>query len=756
MPIVAKHVRLTNSGKLPDIFLTSKVQASADLADARLGKLYFVVQINAPWAHAASLGSSIINVIGREYYRQAGSVPLDDFERAIAKANRLIDQLAREGDQTLPENFHALVALVVGDELHIAFAGAAEAYFLRGGKLNLVTEPGIGNNEAAQTFNNLVTGELSNEDIILLGSPGLYSVITSDDLESALKQPLHAAGLALAKRLQAVRYRTANAIIIGIASLQGAENTALADEQETIYLDQRLESTWALVRYYSLMALRPLGQGLYWLAKYVQSGLIGLGRRLKELWQKTLQPKLKSWAKQTRENSQLSQRLTHLLHKLPKLPLLPNLPAIPRLSSIQIPNANQNKPGIPVHHYTAQKTSSKKFGLGRLPRPIPMITELGKQFRAAIRRSPRLWYMIIAFVLLGSIAASVQLRGENKADSPVANQATIEEMKSLIVEAKQAKIYGNSSKARQLYLEALAKGELVKSNPKLAGQAGNLLGSTKTELAGLAGATELTAATPLVTVPDVISTAAIHEGSLYYVTEGGDLKQLLLTGGEATSLADLPESQTAHQLLIDSANHQLHLQTYTGAVYSYNLINKKLSEQLLDQERFPISTGLGLFNNTLYLLDPAKSEIWKYPLAETDTKKLTPYLKTNKVNLANAVDLAIDGSIFTLDKTGKVIKFTRGNLADFAPAAVPEPFNKIANPLGFFADESADRYYLADRGNANLPPRIIELDKTGKFIHQYFLPQRWQDDIKQLIANPKNHRAWVLVEKELYEFTLLR
>lgn len=746
MPIVAKHVRLTNSGKLPDLFLTAKVQAPTDLADINLGKLYFVVQINTPWNHAASIGSSIINVIGREYYRQAGAIPLDDFERAIAKANRLIDQLAREGDQTLPANFHALVALAVADEIHIAYAGTAEAYFMRDGKLNLITEPGQPKDEPSQTFNNLITGELSAGDVVFLGSPGLYSVITSDDLQALLQQPLHQAGLALAKRLQSARYRAANAIILNFQSLQNQENTTLNNQSDTIYLDQRLESTWELVKYYSLIALRPPGKALNWLSDQLRLALIELGELLSQFWQKNLKPKLTDPTKPKLTHNQFTEKFSQLVSKLPKLPTFPGRPT----------GHQGEEAGVPVHHYLNPPKTSARLKIASLPSPIQLITNLIKQLRSAIQRSPRLWYMIIAFVLLGSIAASVQMRQAKSDQPPTATAATIEEMKSLIAEAKQAKIYGNSTKARELYLAILAKGETTRDNAKLANQAGSLIGTAQNELQSLAGATELTAATPLVSLTDNLTAAVVHEGSLYYATEAGGLFQHLLTGGESTILAELPATQAAHELLIDSTNRQLLLQNYTGAVYSYSLTSQKLTERVLKQEKFPVATGLGLFNDTLYILDPAHSEIWKYPLGEGDAKELTTYLKTNKVNLATAMDLAIDGSVFTLDRAGKLIKFSRGNVANFAPTAIPAPFDKITAPLGFFADEGADRYYLADRGNETLPPRIIELDDNGKFIHQYFLPARWQKDIKLLMANPKSHKAWVLVKKELYEFTLVR
>ena len=84
------------------------------------------------------------------------------------------------------------------------------------------------------------------------------------------------------------------------------------------------------------------------------------------------------------------------------------------------------------------------------------------------------------------------------------------------------------------------------------------------------------------------------------------------------------------------------------------------------------------------------------------------------------------------------------------------PFDKILSPLSFAAVEDGNSYYLVDKGNDKIAPRIIEFDKTGKFVHQFLMPQKWQKDIKTVIANPKSHKAWVVVGKDVYEFTLVQ
>lgn len=755
MPFITRHIRLTNSGKLPDIFLTAKSQNPTDLNDKKQGQLFFVLQINSPWSHAAPIGTSMINTVTREYYRQEGHVPLENFERAIAKANKLIEQLVREGETSCFEELHAIIALSVGDELHITYAGQAEAYFLREGKISLITDPHRSQSDASQAFTSIITGEVSADDVVLLGSPNLYSAITSEELETTLRQPLLEAGKAIARRLKSMRLRNANAIILQIDTLRNLESTPLpANQTETLYLDQAIDSTWHIVSYQASKLTKPI---LNLLGRTSRS----LGKRTEKLAKhvtKKTQDAVILQAKILRDKTaQKSQDITESVNN--NKPQLNNIfknlfkkfqSSIPQLRPI----ATLENAGVPINYYGKRRSGSpldKAIAV-----PLELIQALGKQFRKAVRRNPRTWYIVIALVLLTSIGASVQMRRNQSVINPVVPTASLEEMKQLLEDAKQAKAFGNQDKLRQLLSEAIAKGETAKQNPKLIAEASSLVGQAQRDLDMLAGASRVVSEKPLITLPVAPSQVAIYEGVIYFSANDDKLRSMRLTGGETATLVSLPNDESINQLVLDQQNKVLYIQSYTGSLYSYAIATKKF-DSLVPAEGSPaLSTGLGVFSNTLYLLDPAENQIWKHTLAGGDLSAATAYLKNKKANLADGVGISIDGSLFVMHKNGEVNKFTRGILADFKLAGIPAPFNVIDQALGFSAIEDGTVYYLSDRGNETIPPRIIEFDKTGRFTHQYFLPKKWQNDIKQIIGNPKSHKAWVIVNKDVHEFTLVQ
>jgi hypothetical protein len=732
MPLVAHHVRLTNSGKVPDYFLAAKIQQPTDLADAKLGKLFFVLQINCPWNHVAPIGTSIINTVTREYYRQEGHVPLENFEKAVAKANRLIEQLVREGETSCFDNMHAIIALAVGDEVHITYAGEAEAYFLRDDKLNAITDPDRQPSTHSQTFTSLVTGEVSPNDTLLMGTPGLYSAVTTDDLETILKlSPLDAAK-AIARQAKTAKIRNANAIIVRIESLKHLEEQVIEKTIDTVYLDQAIDSAWQVASYNAKKLIKPLVDLASWSGKKIRPKLAATNKKVSNYastqWKKTAGA------------------------KLPKMPELPKLPKVqlPHLSGLAIDTPDN----VHVNHYGTDR--KKRITLPKfIHTPVQLLQDLGKQFRKAIRRSPRTWYVVIALIILSSIGASIQTRKQQAALNPIVPTASLEEMKSLLEQAKQAKAFGDANKVRTLLTQAAAKGELAKQDPKLAAEASNLLGQTQRDLDVLAGATRLDDSSPLLTLNQDVQHGAIAEGVFYYTNEGS-LYRSLLTGGEATLLGSLPNDQSVNEFYYDVAGGTIYLQSYTGSLFAYSIKSKKLSAASVTEGTFSPATGLNSYGDSLYMIDPATNQILKYTKDGDTYAKATNYLKSKKTDLTDTVALAIDGSVFALHKTGVVDKFVRGTSSDFTLTNVPVPFNEITDPLTFAAVEDGSSYYLADRGNDTIPPRIMEFDKSGKFVHQYMLPQKWQKDLKLIIGNPKSHKAWVVVGKELHEFTLVQ
>ncbi len=110
-------------------------------------------------------------------------------------------------------------------------------------------------------------------------------------------------------------------------------------------------------------------------------------------------------------------------------------------------------------------------------------------------------------------------------------------------------------------------------------------------------------------------------------------------------------------------------------------------------------------NSRVYTVDRGTNQILNYVATSSGLSK--PTVSVTDAKLAEAQDLAIDGSVYVLTKSD-VKKFTAGKVATFLFPALPEPFSGTGK---IFTDGKATKVYILDADG-----RIIITEKTGKLV----------------------------------------
>jgi len=152
---------------------------------------------------------------------------------------------------------------------------------------------------------------------------------------------------------------------------------------------------------------------------------------------------------------------------------------------------------------------------------------------------------------------------------------------------------------------------------------------------------------------------------------------------------------------------------------------------------------LGSYEGNLYLLDSSLNQILRY---EPDYGGLPEeYFPTpGEVNLAGAVDMAIDSQVYVLYADGRILKFLGGQPAPFELVGLYEP---LRNPTALFTSEEAEFLYVADAGNK----RIVQLTKEGRFLRQFKAGEgEALDQLKSLFASEAYHRLYFVSGNKLY------
>lgn len=119
------------------------------------------------------------------------------------------------------------------------------------------------------------------------------------------------------------------------------------------------------------------------------------------------------------------------------------------------------------------------------------------------------------------------------------------------------------------------------------------------------------------------------------------------------------------------------------------------------------------FGGNLYLLDASQNgQIWKYLGLNDGLSGKKSYLAGDGLDLSQAVDMAVDGSVWVLFSDGTIVKYTQGRKDPFQAIGLDQSFGEA---IKLFTGPEAERLYVLDRANT----RVVVLDKSGEYAAQY-------------------------------------
>jgi len=151
----------------------------------------------------------------------------------------------------------------------------------------------------------------------------------------------------------------------------------------------------------------------------------------------------------------------------------------------------------------------------------------------------------------------------------------------------------------------------------------------------------------------------------------------------------------------------------------------------------------GSYDGDFYLLDSSLNQILRY---EPDYGDLPEghFSTPGEVDLAGAVDMALDSHVYILYADGRILKFLDGQPAPFEITGLYEP---LQNPTALFTSEEAQFLYVADAGN----DRIVQLTKEGRFLQQFQAGQAEAlDQLKGLFASETYQLLYFVSGNKLY------
>ncbi len=680
--------------------------------DILYGKILYIIDIPLPATVAETVEKTIISTLQEEYFGVTKKNPVYQFEDCIKQVNAALAELAEDGKNEWVGHIHACIALLADDEIFVTHTGRVLGAVVRGNSFVPIFDTNTPERKILvhKTFANLASGQLSQNDTVILGngeigrhfSPQFLCQATGESPQSSVQAIFEAA-----KRLHLKNITT----IIGkmvpdsdVLAEQG-NNYTLVLEQSTGRAFQapiRSVSAGGAAQTISTQIAPMWGK----LKQYVLDG-VKAGTQF-------IQAKSGTLVKNVKSEPKTSVTFEETTVDLPPVPVAPS---------------------SPLH----QRTPGQKFAdqLSRLSRQSAV---LQKQVTKNMSRVAPKNLLIAAVVLVAIIGISVWTRARHNV-TPAQNTAATTALNQAKSDIAQANILQNNpQQARTLLNTAAGLLQTVPSSLKTTSQYTAVNDSYYQALATINHATVISASDTedvdkttmgVFVLGQYLFTTRTHSNSIFRQTIGKK---------DAPQIAyNVPSNDAISYTYFIDATRQAIIVTSANKLYMADLNTNNQPVELIPPsgQTWPAVQSITSYQKNLYILEKNVGQIWKFTTTDGIhflTKQ--PYLASSSLINPKTTALASDGYIYTLANDASMTKLLKGAPQSFGPIQLPDPTNGFVNPQNIFTEDSINNIYVQDQ------KQVIALDKDGHYVHQYLFKD---GTITTSFISPKTQKAWLLV-----------
>ena len=346
--------------------------------------------------------------------------------------------------------------------------------------------------------------------------------------------------------------------------------------------------------------------------------------------------------------------------------------------------------------------------------------------------------IVLLIAAVASITISIRYKKTAQTQTQITNQ--LKDAQTLLSSAQASLLYKDNSTAENYLVQAQAK---LPNQSQVAKADLALYNEVKNELSDLRQKLENTV---------VVQTSNL--GSLGSSDRLLQLNNFLATQVNSTIISyDKNNGSISDSALLSSEKilGSVYIKNSTAVVYNGSALlvwdyvlhqfSPPFTTSVPDQNSF-VALKYYATNSRVYAINKSSNQILSFLVGSGISKPVVASKNAN--DLGNALDFAIDGSIYVLNTNG-VDKYQSGVLQDFHLPSLTTPFSGKGK---ITTDKTFANIYILDSGNN----RIIVMDKKGNLVET--LTSKDFTDLKDFQVDEKNKVAYVLNGSDLLKVTL--
>jgi len=767
--LAVQACRITPPEKLSDRFI---------LCEALRGPghvlLTYIFEVTKPWFPSSRLLPSLQQVIADNVgLLKSGDELADNFELLLKKINQQLNTISEAGETDWIGNLNGIIMVLGGNQLHFSQTGRCPAYLLQKNRIRQITDDPGDEKEAhpLKTFANLSSGNLQDEDYILLANQELYREVSLDALRRVMQRnsPFQA-GMTIVRELKHDR----NLAVAAAFLRTHTPNAPVPSEPEEILLEEEMQSTFKRLQKKAKPYLDAAKRGAATAGKAsvsaAQKGhaiiapkaqgvldrISHRGQQMKEQFVKASLPPESESLDMAQEMA--SQKAEELQEEVVEMPAVQGVTAeTAEVTTHEEHEGEAAQEDVPHEEAEPMTTSRARFEW----------KSVNKAVRRWLRpvRNRRIAAVGLAAMFIGTtfaIAFHTNKGGASHGSTLDSNATLLTDAASLqkkaatAVELKQDVEAGREIAQAQkdlISLQDLGGDQKVQADQiwnALIGPADSI--SQTTRLAQASATYALGG-----TTQDLVANAPYFYGfasggsSLLRARQAVDsTPPVALTDTTDSIISVTQPSDAASAALVLTRKAKVYRVTQTGDTTALTALSTTTGS-------FATADDIASYIGNIYLLDGTSGLLWKYAATGTGSyAKGVSIVDINKYDLKGSVSLTIDGSVYVLKKDGSVMKFTSGAAEDgFAIKGLPS-ITTIQRPLAILTDSTMADFYLLDGGITSSPwstAKVLEFHKDGTFVRQYGFPTALTD-VRAFDINPQDKKLWVANGATVNEFAL--
>jgi hypothetical protein len=676
------------------------------------GSLYAVIEIEDPGGHAEEIAADdIIDTFYQEYYSDLDKDSLASFESALAKINERLTERSGNGHINWLGKLNAVLAVMTDRTIHITQAGKAEAFLYRGEHSMDITQGLTGDAiNPLRTFINVASGDLAENDRMAIVTPGIFLKISKNELkkystEGSPRIAVDNLSKILSGEAGSVK---PNAVLI----LEMLSPESVAAEPEGILPDEG----WVKE---DSMALEPIAeQGVHGVAKAFD--ILGkvAGGASTFITAKVV-PAIKSGAdtavdkvKSFRKESGAERIILESEEKLQTKPtketnFTPDAIDDDLTEDDGIIGGDQDSP---VNEIRIKETDQKPKLLSLERFDFSGVDNFRRNLFGRVRgfRFDKKVIMGIAALALVGVAVFAFYSGVFGSDKESQNKLNQAQEKYNTAQAEissgqKTQAYDDLVVAEKLATEASASKSLKEESTEL-------IAKIKTAMDGALGIKK-DAFEKVLDLGSKNFGSAVTDGRYIYGVDynNGTVSKYDPNTGTKSTLIDSPSAITSKVKLAAFSDNRKSIVVVleNGSVFELNVSTKRVQKQTVSGT-LEAADSIAVYNSNLYVLSVENNQIYKHIKTSFGYGRKTAYLK-EEANLAGAVSISIDSSVYVSFGDGKFDKYTSGKKDTFTTTGLP---SSLAVKGAFAVAGLEDKYLFTN-------DYLIKVGNTGGYIESY-------------------------------------